>query len=247
MAPSDPEIPLTGGCLTMGIVRVGDTVRRPSRASSPFVADLLRLLDEKGVTWAPRYLGRDELNRDILSYISGLTIAKWQRFADEQVRGAARLLREVHDATRGSLLAARHSVVCHHDPGPNNAIFESEKPIAFIDFDFAAPGEPLEDLGYMAWSWCVSSKAERGPASEQARQVRVLADAYGLEAATRPALIDAMLERQSRNARFWAEQLRSSEVIPSTPEKMRERVDWSEREFAYVVHNRALFSESLRH
>ncbi|WP_258564624.1 phosphotransferase, partial [Streptomyces himalayensis] len=28
----------------------------------------------------------------------------------------------------------------------------SDVPVAFIDFDTAAPGDPLEDLGYMAWT-----------------------------------------------------------------------------------------------
>jgi hypothetical protein len=243
---SNLEIPLTGGYLTSGIVRVGDTVRRPHRASSPFAAALLVELEARGVAWAPRYLGLDELGRHTLSYVPGLSVSKWQRFADEQVEAAALLLRDIHEATRGSRLAAHHSLVCHNDPGPNNAIFDGERPIAFIDFDLAAPGEPLQDLGYMAWSWCVASKPERQPASEQARQVRRLADAYGLDTVTRPLLIDAMLVRQEQNATFWQEQLEGSESIPSTPEQMRERIAWSKREFAYVVENRAHFAAALR-
>jgi Ser/Thr protein kinase RdoA (MazF antagonist) len=241
----EAEIPLTGGCFTLGLVRVGDTVRRPHRESSEFVGQLLLQLEARGVTWAPRYLGKDEHGRHSLRYVPGITFPKWRRFADDQVRAAARLLRDIHEATRGSELAGRHSVVCHHDPGPNNVVFQDERPFAFIDFDFAAPGEPLEDLGYMAWSWCVASKPERQPARVQAEQVRVLADAYGLDAATRPALIDAMLERQRRNAAFWAKQLESAEIIASTPEKMRERIAWSHREYAFVVENRAHFAHAL--
>jgi aminoglycoside phosphotransferase (APT) family kinase protein len=37
-------------------------------------------------------------------------------------------------------------------------------PVAFIDFDTAADGgEPLDDLGYMAWTWCISSRADGPP------------------------------------------------------------------------------------
>ncbi|WP_425508413.1 phosphotransferase family protein [Streptomyces roseirectus] len=37
--------------------------------------------------------------------------------------------------------------MCHHDLGPNNTVFRDEMPAAFIDFDLAAPGSPLEDVG----------------------------------------------------------------------------------------------------
>jgi aminoglycoside phosphotransferase (APT) family kinase protein len=50
--------------------------------------------------------------------------------------------------------------------------------VAFIDFDLAAAGDPMQDLGYMAWIWCVSSKPERGPVSFQANQIRLLVEAY---------------------------------------------------------------------
>ncbi|MGK5693264.1 phosphotransferase family protein [Streptomyces sp. URMC 128] len=63
------------------------------------------------------------------------------------LRAAASLLRSFHDATRGSRLAGRHPVACHHDPGPNNTAFADDIPAAFIDFDTAAPGDPIEDLG----------------------------------------------------------------------------------------------------
>ncbi|TKA09590.1 hypothetical protein FCI23_21890 [Actinacidiphila oryziradicis] len=71
--------------------------------------------------------------------------------SDEQVIAAGSLLRALHDATSGSDLVGRFPVVCHHDPGPNNTIFRNGTPAAFIDFDTAAPGSPLEDLAYMAW------------------------------------------------------------------------------------------------
>lgn len=37
---SDTGVPLTGGRMTRGVVRVGDTVRRPASAASLFVAAL---------------------------------------------------------------------------------------------------------------------------------------------------------------------------------------------------------------
>ncbi|MFH8387968.1 phosphotransferase family protein [Kitasatospora sp. NPDC018058] len=147
------EVPLPGGRITPGVVRVGRTVRRPATASSAFVAQLLGELQRQGFTGAPRHLGFDEANRQILSYLPGRVPARFQRWTDPQVSAAGALLRAFHEATRGSTLAGRHPVVCHHDPGPNNTVFSDDGvPVAFIDFDTAAPGDPLEDLGYMAWT-----------------------------------------------------------------------------------------------
>lgn len=173
------EVPLSGGRITLGVVRVGDTVRRPATASSSFVAELLGDLHRQGFTGAPRHLGFDTAGREILTYLPGQVPARFQRWTDPQVAAAGSLLRAFHDATRGSRLAGRNPVVCHHDPGPNNTVFADDVPFAFIDFDTAAPGDPLEDLGYMAWTWCISSKPDAPPATAQAAQVRVLADAYG--------------------------------------------------------------------
>jgi hypothetical protein len=153
---AEPEVPLGGGRLTSGVVKVGGTVRRPA---SPFAAMLLSHLALVGFDGAPRYLGEDGLGRQVLTFVPGDVPAKWRAFGDEQVARAGMLLRRMHDASRG--LAERvggGDVVCHHDPGPNNTVFRDGLPVAFIDFDFAAVGDPLEDVGYVAWSWCISSK-----------------------------------------------------------------------------------------
>ncbi|WP_371749298.1 phosphotransferase family protein [Streptomyces sp. NBC_00280] len=141
------EEPLSGGRITPGVVKAGDTVRRPTTPASPFVAQLLGHLQRQGFTGAPRHLGIDEAGRDVLSYVPGRVPARFQRWSDLQVAAAGTLLRALHDATRGSRLAGQHPVICHHDPGPNNAVFQKEVPVALIDWDTAAPGEPLEDRG----------------------------------------------------------------------------------------------------
>ena len=222
--------------MTRGVVRVGDTVRRPSKASSPFVARLLARLEEAGCDWAPRYLGRDAQGRDVLSYLDGTVPAKWVAFSDLQLQQAARIVRALHDVTRASEL------VCHHDPGPNNFVFRDEAPVALIDFDLAAPGDPLEDLGYMAWSWCISSKPSRGPVTAQAAQVRVLADAYGASAAQRAQLTDHIFARQLRNIRFWSALLADPSDVLITPRKMLEIIEWSAREARFTADNRSVFA-----
>jgi hypothetical protein len=240
------EVPLSGGRITPGVVLVGDTVRRPVTASSAFVAELLGWLEQQGFAGAPRYLGRDAAGRDTFSYLPGWVPATFQRWTDTQVAAAGALLRSLHDATRGSALAAPRPVVCHHDPGPNNTVFVGGRPSAFIDFDTAAPGDPLEDLGYMAWTWCVSSKPDAPHAGEQAAQVRILTDAYGLDAQGRGGLIDAVLDRQTRNARWWNEQLAGPGPRLASPEEIASRVAWSEREHTFTAANRPAFASALR-
>ncbi|MGW1728408.1 aminoglycoside phosphotransferase family protein [Streptomyces sp. NPDC002306] len=199
---AEKETVLAGGRLTPGVVRIGNAVRRPASPSSPFVAELLRHLRDQGFTGAPRYLGSDDAGRDVLGYLPGWVPTRFQRWSDDQVDAAGRLLRALHEATFGSRLAGRYPVVCHHDPGPNNTVFSGGVPAAFIDFDMAAPGHPLEDLGYMAWTWCISSRPGAPPCVDQAAQVRVLADAYGVDGVGRSRLPNALLERQARNARW---------------------------------------------
>lgn len=233
------EVALAGGRMTRGVVRVGETVRRPA---SSFGSLVLVHLEQQGFAGAPRWLGRDEVGRDVLSYLPGWVPDKLRVWSDEQVRAAGALVRGLHEATRGSRLAGSQAVVCHHDLGPNNAVFRDGLPVALIDFDLAGPGSPLEDLGYMAWLWCVSSKQGAPPVEAQGGQVRVLADGYGLSAVERGLLVDAMLERQCRNVRFWGE-------VPdgiATAEQVAKRIAWSRREHGFTAERRDVFAAALR-
>lgn len=237
------ELPLPAGYMTAGLVRVGDTVRRPRTPSSPFVAQLLAYLGDRGCAWAPRYLGQDSLGRDVLTFLPGTTPG-WSGFTDDQLRAAATIVRQLHDLTRGSPLAPT-SVVCHNDAAPNNFVFSAGVPVGLIDFDSAGPGEPLEDLAYMVWGWCISSKPARGPVGAQARQVRSLADAYGLAASDRMQLPDAIITRQVENVRFWSDRLERPGSTPTSPTKIVELIAWSEREARFVGEHRAQFMVAL--
>lgn len=135
-------------------------------------------------------------------------------------------------------------MICHHDPGPNNTAFRDGQPIAFIDFDFAAPGDPLEDVGYLAWAWCISSRPDRGPVTEQARQVRALADAYGLGPADRDRLPAAIGERLRRNEAFWRD-VQGDTAASVPPARSAELVAWTRRELTYIETNQEVFVAAL--
>jgi hypothetical protein len=213
-------------------VRIGNTVVRPTNPASGAVASLLRHLEKRGFEGAPRCLGTDEHGREVFSYIPGNVPLKWQFFSDETIGIAARLLRAFHEATLGSQLLQGKSVICHNDPGPNNVVFQDGQPAAFIDFDMMAPGERLEDLGYMAWSWCISSKSARQPVSTQARQVGILARWYGICPSQARDLVDSIIERQARNIEFWL-QKRSGSDHSINEEKIDEMIEWSRREHVH--------------
>ena len=222
--------------MTPGVVRSGRTVRRPASAASPFVARLLRHLERRGFDGSPRHLGVDGRGRDVFSFIPGDVAPKWRDYGDDQVVAAARLLRGLHDATRE--LAARiggGEVVCHHDPGPHNAIFVRGLPVAFVDFDLAAIGDPEQDIAYLAWSWCVTAKRSRAPVETQARQVRLLADAYGMQ---RPAdLLPALIRRLKSNEDFWHSM--------SEHPRQREFLDWTAIELRHIEQNAPVFARAL--
>jgi hypothetical protein len=54
------EVPLGGGWSTDGVVRIGDTVRRPQAHAAQLMRDVLLLLEELGFDAAPPWRGFDE-------------------------------------------------------------------------------------------------------------------------------------------------------------------------------------------
>ena len=235
------EVPLRGGRLTQGVVRVGDTVRRPMGPHSPFVHRLLRHLEAVGFAGAPRRLGVDEHGREVLSFVDGWVPANLDRFPDHTLVAAARLLRRFHDATAGSALAGRHDVVCHNDPSPCNSVFVAGSPAAFIDFDHAAPGDRLRDVAYAGWLWSLSADDDGPPVAEQARQLRLMAQSYGLRVTT--TLFDAVLRRQEENRD--AALVRAGSPDPVVAEYGRASAAWQREQIEWLRANAGEFRAVL--
>jgi hypothetical protein len=158
------EIPLVGGNVTAGVVRAGDTVRRPAGVWTPAVHALLHHLERKGFAGAPRALGFDERGREILSYIDGEAAWPWAAFAavanDEGLMRVASLIDAFHTAVADfqsppgacwSQIAPSNGaeLICHNDLAPWNLIV-GPGDWAFVDWDLAAPGTRLSDLAYAA-------------------------------------------------------------------------------------------------
>jgi len=156
------EVPLGGGWSVDGVVRVGDTVRRPQTHATQLMRDVLVHLAEVGFDAAPRWLGLDERGRDVLTFLEGETFSDTRRltWSDGQLAAAGALLRRYHDAVAGTALAGASEVVCHGDFGPWNLIWVDGVPSFVIDFDNAHAGPRVEDVGYALWKFEIEMSPE---------------------------------------------------------------------------------------
>ena len=213
------ELALKGGLSTAGLVRVGDTVRRPLTEQSAFAHGLLRHLELRGFDGVPRFLGIDDKGRAKLSYIHGEVHHQIGGFQKEQWVACARLLKLFHDATADCELKGECEVVCHGDPGPPNFVFRDGLPFGLIDFDSAHPGGRETDVGHAAWMWLHIGN-HKLDAEEQGSKLVDFVTAYDPAATWNP--LELVLQAQQRilarlpngislkwsNVRSWARQCR---------------------------------------
>jgi Phosphotransferase enzyme family len=193
---------LPGGFVN-SVVRVGDTVRRRLPARAEFIHQLLRLFDQAGWDGAPRFLGLDEQGREMLSFVPGHVAWETSQPADvscdESLLHIAELVRQFHDLTAGTTLAGSDEVVCHNDLSPKNTVYQDLgvglRPVAFIDWDIAAPGRRINDVAHVCWQYLRLGPGVAG-AKDAARGMRLICDAYGL--VDRSRLVDVILWWQDR-------------------------------------------------
>jgi hypothetical protein len=225
------EVRLTGGRITTAVVRVGDTVRRPVKPNSHFVRTLLTLLHERGFDAAPRYLGSDEHGREVFSFLRGDVPPELDAaIPDKTLAAAARLIRQFHDATAGSEIAGDSAVVCHNDLSPCNFVFRKGLPVGIIDFDAAAPGQPLQDVGYALFLW-LNLGTDGRPPDDQARRMKLFCRAYGVDAG--PEVIDAIIAVVAANI----ESLHSDQRIAD--------VEWWQSQLDWLTHHHGKLASLL--
>jgi hypothetical protein len=215
----EDETPLAGGRLNQ-VVRIDDTVRRPSGPWTPLVHALLAHVRKGGFTLGPHPLGFDRAGREILSYLPGRTVGNSLPWPDwvweegllaEVSQAAARYHRTVRDFRPPGVLPWRwgpaelgpDEIVCHHDLAPYNVVVGGGRLRGIIDWDLIGPGTTRSELAFIAWQWVPLQDPAitryfgwRTPPN-LVRRLRIVLDNYGL--VDRAGFLDEVIARVRLN------------------------------------------------
>lgn len=214
---NEQEERLSGGNVSI-VYKKGNHVYRTRKDGSEHVHRLLKHLEANGISGVPRFVGIDEQGREILTYLEGETgdyPLKAYMWSDETIQAAARLMRQLHDATADvewpsdwhplDNTPQPFEVICHNDFAVYNTIFHEGKVAGVIDFDLAAPGPRAWDIVYTLYTFVPLSRrhqtesgkvvhyeAERDDAIYRKR-VTLFLEAYGWEDSTSELLAVLLL------------------------------------------------------
>lgn len=221
-----PEIPLLGGDVTEGVVRVGDTVRRPIGPNGDLIHALLLHLDDVGFDGAPRFLGIDSADRAVLTYIAGEVAGRprppW--IADEhRLVSVGRLLRAFDDAAITFVVPDGVTIdpgftdtpdlppvppyepelIGHRDITPENVVFRDGRAFALIDFDLIGPATRVDEIINALRYWGpIADPQDVDPLMrdvDAVRRCRLFADAYEMSGDDRAKLVEVATMRLRRS------------------------------------------------
>jgi hypothetical protein len=218
LAGMTDEHPHLGGMdPSSGVIRVGDTVRRPAGPASAAIRALLLHLEDVGFAGAPRFLGVDDAGRDVLTFIEGSApLPPYPAWAltDAALIDLGRLLRSYHDASMSFDVTSATgwsdewadpvggAVICHNDLFPENVVFRNDRVVALIDFAMTAPGRPLWDLAIAAQEWAPlhapGARLHHPDHLDGVQRTALLAHAYGVEPNQAEQLVDAIDEERRK-------------------------------------------------
>lgn len=213
----EAEVRLPGDGVTPGLVRVGETVRRPVRPFTATVQAYLTHLHARGFHDAPRPMGYDDSEgREVLSYVPG-DVPREPLPDDattvEVLVALARMIRREHDAAEGweppedavwgstpgnrpaglVPLFERAELVAHMDYCPGNVVFRDGLPVALIGFDLARPTTRVNAIANALYWWApLLDPLDRAPALVNAdvpERAAAFAMAYDMTAQQRSDLM----------------------------------------------------------
>ena len=217
-----------GGPSVAGSVLLDGQVHRMSGPWTPAVHELLRHLEEAGFQGAPRVVGFDQVGREVLTWVEGQAPASpwpsWMQ-TDGALKDLALLLRRFHKAVstfnppesalwRCWIGSEGGPIIRHGDLWPANVVFRSGRPVALIDWEFAQPGTPLDDLASAAKHWVPLISDERAAAEgwclplDRPRRLQLLGEAYGLDRSQLPQLVGQVIRNADRgylSHKTWGE------------------------------------------
>jgi Phosphotransferase enzyme family len=200
------------------LVRTGNVVRHPLHPWSEATRMLLRHLEAVGFPYSPRLVGQED-GADLLSFIPGTSGPDgWAPVVDEEgLAACARLLHAYHQAVAewrpevdprwfdGSVgTGGPGQLVCHRDFGPWNIVWDGITPVGLLDFEYARPGDPLDDVAY-ALEYVVPFRDDATclrwhrftEPPDRRRRLELFAEAYGLSSAE--GLVDRVITSQRKH------------------------------------------------
>jgi Phosphotransferase enzyme family len=236
---------------------VDDLVLRPVRPWTATIHALLGHLRRAGLTSVPEPVGI-EGDVEAVRFIPGDAGGDaWQHQLDEEaVRSAARLLREVHEASRG-FAAPNHAdwaipaqsgsdVICHGDPGPWNMVWDGTRAIGLIDWDLAHPAPAMGDVAYALEHFtpfrsddvaCDTDDGHHFPAPPDRRgRLSAFASAYGLDSTA--GLVDRVIDRQAASITY---------VQDLAERRIQPQRSWVEEGYLDDLRGRLRWSREHRH
>lgn len=193
------EVVLTGGRITKGVVRIRNTVRRPLNDHTKFAHKVLNFLSKSELDISPTVYGIDEKKREVLEYIPGFSPDDLGFFTDDQCLVAAKIILSMHRYLSHMDCCPVGKTICHHDLSPCNFIFQDNIPVAIIDWDSVAIGNPIDDLAYAVWLW-LDIGNDKHNAVEIARRIKLMIDAYGLPQEKRRQFFQEIMNQMHRIA-----------------------------------------------
>jgi Ser/Thr protein kinase RdoA (MazF antagonist) len=234
------------------VVRVGDTVRRPTSEYARSIHAFLNHLSEAGFE-ASRPLELHE-SHEVLTFVPGdVPIPPYPTWAltDDALASIATLLRSFHDAAdpfdgnemewADELRDPRGAgIVCHNDVCLENVVFRDGRAVAFLDFDYAAPGRRIWDVAMMA-RMCVPMRPPDDPLPGQDvldpfARFRIVADAYGIEPSEHAEFVDALIETKRAGLAFVRRHVEAGE--PGFTAMWDEREAAFHRQLEWLIENR---------
>ncbi|CAH0122273.1 hypothetical protein PAE9249_04821 [Paenibacillus sp. CECT 9249] len=237
-------------------------VLRPAGAWSRSVHAVLKHLESCGFAAAPRVIGSgfDREGRETLGYIEGEFVhpGPW---SDEGLAAVGRMLRRLHDAAASfeapvdaewqpwflRELGGTQRIIGHGDVAPWNTVTRGGMPVAFIDWEYAGPIDPMVELARACWLFPqlhdddVAEMAGLPPLDVRARQLRLFADAYGVAADQRRTLADRMIEVAICET---AEEAIERHITPDSEGPLW-GLAWRARAAAWMLKNRAVLERAL--
>ncbi|RAU91997.1 aminoglycoside phosphotransferase family protein [Paenibacillus sp. YN15] len=238
-------------------------VLRPAAPWTSSVHGLLRHLEQKGFTFAPKVLGTGYAadGRETLSYVEGEFVhpGPW---SDEGLYRIGRMLRSLHNAAADfqppaearwqpwflrELGGGANRVFGHGDVAPWNVVTCDGLPVGLIDWEYAGPVDPMAELARVCWLFPqlhdddVAALAGLPDLAARARQLRILADAYGVPVEQRGLLLDLIIQVAVTEAAEEAVELGAG------PESHGPLwgIAWRTRAAAWMLRHRAVLEQAL--